>query len=84
MSHKKAKQQRRFLRNLLNQLNPIADRALEEVNGNFDMYDKWASVAIGARLLSPQTPLEEFLPNRLDETLSRIRSDMYLNPEQYP
>jgi hypothetical protein len=77
MSHKQSKRDRKIQRELLREIEPIAAQAAYQLKREGpEMFAKWAAIAAQARLLMPELPLKEFLPDKLDETLDRFRDDL--------
>lgn len=68
MSHKKAKKQRKIQKEVdraLIKLEPIVMRALDELDGDQEMFENWACVAGVLMIQDENKPIEECLPSRL-------------------
>ena len=66
MSHKKAKQQRKFLRTAEAKLKPILPQAFEELEGDEDRVAEWFVAASYLANLFPERPAPDFLPSKID------------------
>lgn len=84
MSQKRVKRERRLLREMLKDLGPIVDSAMFELDDEPEMFGKWISAAFVVRSVAPEIPLEELLPNRLDETIAKIdKQHFFKDPSQH-
>lgn len=71
MSHKQAKRARQRLRALLAELDPIAEPARAELQDE-EEFALWAKFALAVRELSPNKPLEELLPSKLEASIRSV------------
>ena len=76
MGDKRAKKERREMRELFGPLQPVAEQALEEANGNMNHFLKWAAMAAMIKKLSPEIPVEHLLPSALEKTIQKYHPDL--------
>ena len=66
MSHKKAKQERKFLRRTELKLKPILPQAFEELDGDEAQVTEWFVAASYLANLFPEKPPTDFLPSNIE------------------
>ena len=76
MSGKKAKQRRREIRNLFGPLKSVTERALQEANGNVDLFLKWAAMASVIKKMNPDIPVDQLLPSSLENTIQKYNPEL--------
>jgi hypothetical protein len=76
MSGKKAKHSRREIRELFGPLQSIAGKALEEANGNFELFSKWAAMAAVIKKINPDIPVDQLLPSSLETTVRKYNPEL--------
>lgn len=66
MSHKKAKQSRKLIKQACQKLEPIFHIACEELNHDPDEIKEWVAAASFLINVFPELPSEDFLPSQID------------------
>jgi hypothetical protein len=78
MSGKRAKQERKALRELIGPLVPVMEQALNEMHGDASLLTKWVAMASVIKQLNPDIPLEQLLPNSLENTIGKYNPDLLI------
>ena len=71
MGQKQIKRERKALRTLFKTLAPIIPDAMEELEGDEELFMKWATIASFILQVIPNLSVYKVLPSRLDETIKQ-------------